>query len=134
MHCASFRRDRVTFERWRERALEGLDSALPNIRADYHLKVGIGFARFGNYRRAESELQQALEVATANDLHEMTFRVERIQTGLDMCAAQDEAENVVVDYASHAERSGRFPPPWRHSVREVERTASDTPRDCSDHT
>ena len=103
MHCASFRRDRVTFERWRERALEGLDSALPNIRADYHLKVGIGFARFGNYRRAESELEQALEVATANDLHEMTFRVERIQAGLDMCAAQDEAENVVVDYASHAE-------------------------------
>jgi len=103
MHCASFRRDRVTFERWREQALEGLDSALPNIRADYHLKVGIGFARFGNYRRAESELQRALEVATANDLHEMTFRVERIQAGLDMCAAQDEAENVVVDFASHAE-------------------------------
>src|SRR5439155_20706238 len=68
MHCASFRRDRVGFERWRERCLGSLEQALPNIRADYHLKAGIGLARFGNYRRAEADLGRALDIAVPEEL------------------------------------------------------------------
>jgi tetratricopeptide (TPR) repeat protein len=92
-HCASFRRDRVGFERWRERCLEHIEDALPNVRADYHLKVGIGLARFGNYRRAEEEMSRALDIAVAHDLNEMVFRVERIKTGLQDCEALAQLES-----------------------------------------
>jgi tetratricopeptide (TPR) repeat protein len=93
MNCASFRRDRVSFERWREQALNHLDTALPNIRTDYHLKAGIGLARFGNPGRAEKELRRALEIATAHELHEFVFRIERIQGGLRDCCAPHESES-----------------------------------------
>ncbi len=92
MHCASFRRDRVGFERWRERCLDGIPNAPANVRGDYHFKTGIGFARFGNYRRSRDELRKALEVAAAHDLHEFEFRVERILKGVAECGAPDEAE------------------------------------------
>ena len=89
MHCASFRRDRVSFERWREADREHLESSPPNIRADYHFKTGIGLARFGNEKRAEAELRRALEVASAHKLHEFVFRIERILDGLHGCASQE---------------------------------------------
>jgi tetratricopeptide (TPR) repeat protein len=85
MNCASYRRDRVTFERWRERALDHVDEAVPNIRADYYLKAGIGFARFGNYSRADVELRRALEIASAHGLHELVFQIERLRGGLQDC-------------------------------------------------
>ena len=87
MNCASFRRDRVGFERWRERCQEHVPHAPPNVRADYCLKAGIGYARFGNGRRAKNVLQQALEIATAHGLHEMEFRIERILGGVEDCGA-----------------------------------------------
>jgi tetratricopeptide (TPR) repeat protein len=93
MHCASFRRDRVGFERWRERCQEHVPHAQPNIRADYCLKAGIGYARFGNKRRAKSALQQALEIATAHGLHEMEFRIERILGGAEDCGAPETPES-----------------------------------------
>ena len=93
MNCASFRRDRVSFERWRERALDQIDAAPPNIRADYHLKTGIGLARFGNDSRAEQELRRALDIATAHSLHEFVFKIERIRGGLQECCAPEEIES-----------------------------------------
>jgi tetratricopeptide (TPR) repeat protein len=108
MHCASFRRDRVGFERWREQGLARLEQELPNIRADYHLKVGIGLARFGNYRRAEAEMGRALDIAVAHELHEMVFRIERIKSGLQDCEALAQVE-------SHAAE----PAVWTEAVREV---------------
>lgn len=89
MHCASFRRDRVSFERWREAGREHLESAPPNVRTDYHFKTGIGLARFGNAKRAEAELRKALEVASAHQLHEFVFRIERILDGLHGCAIEE---------------------------------------------
>jgi tetratricopeptide (TPR) repeat protein len=108
MNCASFRRDRVGFERWRERCLGGLEQTLPNIRADYHLKAGIGLARFGNYRRADAEMGRALDIAIAHELHEMVFRVERIKSGLQDCEALAQVE-------SHAAE----PAVWTEALREV---------------
>jgi tetratricopeptide (TPR) repeat protein len=89
MNCASFRRDRVSFERWRERIFAN-DNRAPNIRADYHLKAGMGFARFENFRRAEAELAQAHDIAVAHDLNEMVFRIERMLGGLRTCGAPEE--------------------------------------------
>jgi len=93
MNCASYRRDRVGFERWRERCLEHVPGAPPNIRADFSMKAGVGFARFGNYRRAESELRQAHEIATAHGLHELVFRIEPILKGSKGCGAPEEVES-----------------------------------------
>ena len=108
MHCASFRRDRVGFERWRERALDHFEEALPNIRADYHLKVGIGLARFGMYGKAEAQMQQALEIASAHGLHEFVFRIERIKGGLRECEA-----------LAHCESTAAEPVVWTEQLMEV---------------
>jgi len=93
MNCASYRRDRVSFERWRERAGEQMHNAPPNIRADHSLKAGIGFLRFGNLRRAQTELRRSLEIAAAHELHELVFRIEPILSGGTQCGAPDEVES-----------------------------------------
>ena len=85
MHCASFRRDRVGFERWRERCDARRESMPPNILVDYMLKAGIGRARFGQLERAERLLTSALRIADEAGLHEFTFRIERIKAGLRDC-------------------------------------------------
>jgi hypothetical protein len=90
MQCASFRRDRLRFERLREECLTNLDTLPPNIRADYYLKVGVGLARFGSFVKAQSNVQRALEIASAHSLHELVFRIERIKDGLRVCDAPDE--------------------------------------------
>src|SRR5581483_11065081 len=74
MHCASYRRDRVGFARWRERCEARVDEMPANMRADFYLKQGIGHARFGHFRRAEVSMKRALDVATAHGLHEFEFR------------------------------------------------------------
>ena len=108
MHCASFRRDRVGFERWREKGLEHLEETLPNVLADYYLKVGIGLARFGSYRNAEAQMQQALEIASAHGLHELVFRIERIKSGLRDCEA-----------LAYVESAAAEPVVWSEALREV---------------
>jgi tetratricopeptide (TPR) repeat protein len=87
MYCASFRRDRVGFERWRGECARIMDQMAPNQIADYHLKFGIGLGRFGRLDRAVTELQLALQVARAHSLHEFEFRIERILGGLAECDA-----------------------------------------------
>jgi tetratricopeptide (TPR) repeat protein len=85
MYCASFRRDHVGFARWRERCEERLPDMPPNMQADFYLKQGIGQARFGRFRRAETLAKQALEIAGGSGLHEFEFRIERILAGLGDC-------------------------------------------------
>ncbi len=91
MQCASFRHDRLRFERLREECLTNLDTMPPNLRADYYLKVGVGLARFGNSVKAATNARHALEIASAHGLHELVFRIERIINGLQVCDAPDEA-------------------------------------------
>jgi tetratricopeptide (TPR) repeat protein len=93
MNCASFRRDRVGFERCRAFCVKGEAQMSPNILADYLLKLGIGMARFGQFDRAETELTHALQVAQAHQLHEFEFRIERIRAGLGDCVGLDVAEH-----------------------------------------
>jgi tetratricopeptide (TPR) repeat protein len=91
MHCASYRRDRLAFERWRGRC-ERLEEDMPaSMRVDFHLKSGIGRARFGHFDRAEKLLGTALAMAEEAGLHEFTFRIERIRNGLRGCREGCEA-------------------------------------------
>src|SRR6266699_2715848 len=91
MHCASYRRDRGGFERWRERCDARRESMPPNILVDYMFKAGIGRARFGQVDRAERLLASALRIADEAGLHEFTFRIERIQAGLRDCDCPETA-------------------------------------------
>jgi hypothetical protein len=85
MHCASFRRDQLGFERWRERCEARRDGMPPNILVDFLLKAGVGRARFGHFARAERLLARALQTAESAGLHEFVFRIERIKNGLSDC-------------------------------------------------
>jgi tetratricopeptide (TPR) repeat protein len=93
LHCASFRRDRIGFTRWRASCESELPRMAPNILADFHLKLGIGLARFGRFERAAAEIEQALETARVNELHEFEFRIDRIRAGLRECEAVEYAEH-----------------------------------------
>lgn len=96
MHCASHRRDHVGFERQRLACKARATQMPPNILTDFYLKAGIGQARFGNFRKAGALLQEALEIAAANRLHEFEFRTERILSGLRDCEAELKAGRVAV--------------------------------------
>ncbi len=85
MNCASYRRDRVGFERWRERCEVERRSMPPHIVVDFYLKAGIGRARFGQTERAEALLASAFAMAEQVGLHEFAFRIERIRNGLRDC-------------------------------------------------
>lgn len=95
MHCASYRRDRLGFERWRGECEGRLEHMAPNMVTDFLLKVGVGHARFGYFSKAETFLAAALETAAANGLHEFEFRIERIRNGLGDC--REELENACAD-------------------------------------
>ncbi|HEU5261380.1 MAG TPA: hypothetical protein VFU41_08145 [Gemmatimonadales bacterium] len=103
MHCASYRRDRVGFERFRDECEARMADASPNILADFHLKAGIGHARFGRVDRAEALLTTALAIAEQAGVNELVFRIERIRSGLRDCqeelqrAPQPAAEPVQSD-------------------------------------
>lgn len=88
MNCASYRRDRVGFERWRERCQAALDTMAPNMHADFMLKAGIGQARFGLLQKAKQLMGEALEIASRNQLHALEFKIERIRNGLSDCEAE----------------------------------------------
>ena len=85
MHCASYRRDRVAFARWRGKCEERKGDMPPNILTDYHLKCGIGEARFGLLRRSQASLSRALKISEGAGLHEFVFKIERIKNGLRAC-------------------------------------------------
>jgi tetratricopeptide (TPR) repeat protein len=101
MYCASFKRDRMGFERQRNRCEELKGAMPPNILADYWLKAGIGEARFGNFRRAAASLEQAWKVANDAGLHAFVFKIERIKNGLSECEriVGDEAREPGADLA-----------------------------------
>src|SRR2546430_11216702 len=71
--------------------------------SDLHLKVGIGFARFGNLGRAEQELRRALDIATAHGLHEFVFKIERLTEGLSECGALEGIESAASEPAGATE-------------------------------
>src|SRR3989442_11314749 len=87
MNCTSYRRDRLGFERWRERCEAEMAGMPPNILSDCHLKMGIGWARFGQVSRAEAVMNTALRTAGGAGLHELGFRIQGIKTRPPHCEA-----------------------------------------------
>ena len=96
MHCASYRRDRIGFERWRERCEAALSTMAPNILADFLLKAGIGLARFANFVKAERLMEAALQVASEHKLHAHEFKIGRIKSGLHDCVSCKETPTETV--------------------------------------
>ncbi len=96
MHCASYRRDRLGFERWRERCQARCEQMPPNILADFYFKSGIGRARFGQFDRAHAVLAMALTVAEQAGVHELAFRIERVRAGLRDCQQTCSAPSAAV--------------------------------------
>jgi tetratricopeptide (TPR) repeat protein len=92
MNCASFRRDRVGFERWRERCEAQQGRMPPNVRVDLVLKTAIGRARFGQLDRADTLLTSAMRTAESAGLNEFVFRIERIKAGLRGCDCHEPVE------------------------------------------
>lgn len=103
MNCASYRRDRVGFERWRDRCAARREEMPPNVLADFYLKAGIGRARFGQFDRADVLLRTALTIAEGAGLHELVFRIERINSGLRDCREVCETPSqTIAEPASHS--------------------------------
>ncbi|MBI1967754.1 MAG: hypothetical protein HYS40_07175 [Gemmatimonadetes bacterium] len=88
MHCASARRDRIGFERWRGECESRLAAMPPATLADFYYKAGVGMARFGNFRTARAQLKKAVTIAASHGLHELEFRMERVRNGLHECEAE----------------------------------------------
>ena len=77
--------NRVAFERRRLEAGESLDRMPPSLLIDYHYKLGVGLARFGQWTRARRALDEAIELAEQHQLNEWYFKVERVRNNLAQC-------------------------------------------------
>ena len=87
MHCASYRRDRSRSRVGGSARRE----ATAQTSTDYHLKCGIGEARFGLFRRSQASLTRAAKIAEGAGLHEFVFKIERMKNGLRACAEVSDA-------------------------------------------
>lgn len=96
MNCASFRRDRLAFERRRQECDARVADMPPNVLTDYCLKAGIGMARFGNCTKAKALLSEALAIASRHGLHEFEFRIERIRDNVSEKCEEGVAEEAAM--------------------------------------
>jgi tetratricopeptide (TPR) repeat protein len=80
MNLESVVGNRLAFER--HRAALASESMPPSAAADYHFKLGIGFARFGQYDRAIETLARARELAETHALNAWYFRIDNVLNDL----------------------------------------------------
>jgi tetratricopeptide (TPR) repeat protein len=69
--------NRMSFERCRAQAEEHRARMAPSMTVDYHYKLGMGFARFGQQGRARAALTEALASAERHRLNAWYFKVEQ---------------------------------------------------------
>jgi hypothetical protein len=82
MDLESSVRNRVAFERYRA-AAEGCCSCMsPTMLVDYNYKLGVGFARFGQNKRAQASLTEAMELAEQHRLNAWYFKAEQARASL----------------------------------------------------
>ncbi|HEX7336593.1 MAG TPA: hypothetical protein VF252_05225 [Gemmatimonadales bacterium] len=89
--------NRVAFERWRAAAEEHRSRMSPSMTADYHYKLGNGFARFGLRAKAKEVLQSGLTVAETHKLHAWYFKTEQALKELS-----EAPEHLLVDQTASA--------------------------------
>jgi tetratricopeptide (TPR) repeat protein len=75
MDLASRSGDRLAFARWRN-TLEQYGDLPPEERVDSLIKLGQGYARFGDLGQARQYLMQAAECAQSHGLHQFAFQSE----------------------------------------------------------
>jgi tetratricopeptide (TPR) repeat protein len=81
--------NRMAFERCRGEAGHLRKRMPPSMLADYHYKLGIGLARFGQYSRARRALAAGLELSEAHHINTWYFRFERILASLSECETRE---------------------------------------------
>jgi tetratricopeptide (TPR) repeat protein len=69
--------NRVSFERNRAAAEEYRSRMSPSMSVDYHYKVGVGLARFGQPGRARMSFTTAMELAERHRLNAWFFKIEQ---------------------------------------------------------
>jgi tetratricopeptide (TPR) repeat protein len=74
--------NRVAFERYRGAAEEYQNRMPPSLSVDYHYKMGVGLARFGQAGRAHVSLTTGLELSERHGLNAWYFKIERALRGL----------------------------------------------------
>jgi tetratricopeptide (TPR) repeat protein len=83
--------NRVSFERCRAAAEKHSARMPPSMRVDYHYKIGMGLARFGQLSRARASLSEALAAAEQHRLNAWYFKVEQALT--DLAERRNEEQN-----------------------------------------
>ena len=74
--------NRVSFERCRAAAETHSARMPPSMRVDYHYKIGMGLARFGQLALGRASLTKALAIAEQHRLNAWYFKVEETLTDL----------------------------------------------------
>jgi tetratricopeptide (TPR) repeat protein len=94
--------NRVAFERRRAQAEEVRDRMMPSLAADFHLKVGVGLARFGRFKRAKELLSAGLRLAEEHRLNVWYFKFESELKALEAQQASPSLEAREPDLATPA--------------------------------
>jgi hypothetical protein len=81
--------NRVAFERRRAEAGELRERMPPSMLADYHFKLGVGLARFGQFTRARSVLTAGLQLSEVHHINAWYFRFERVLANLSECEIRE---------------------------------------------
>jgi tetratricopeptide (TPR) repeat protein len=87
MDLASSEGDRLGFERHRAEVRLIAPRLPPRLAVDFDFRTALGFARFGQFARADELWREALELATAHRYTEWTETIEQVRRGLDGCRA-----------------------------------------------
>jgi hypothetical protein len=95
MELESAQGNRMAFERRRAEASRLRERMPPSMLADYHFKLGVGLARFGQFARAHSVLTAGLQLAEVHHINAWYFRFERVLANLSECEIR-EPEHVPV--------------------------------------
>jgi len=87
--------NRMAFERRRAEVGRLRERMPPSMLADYHFKLGIGLARFGQFTRARSVLTAGLQLSEVHRINAWYFRFEQVLANLSECEIR-EPEHVPV--------------------------------------
>jgi tetratricopeptide (TPR) repeat protein len=91
MELESATGNRLAFERRRAAAHALRERMPPSMAADFHFKLGVGLARFGQMSRARDILAAGLALAETHRLNAWYFRFERVLQSLDACDLREPA-------------------------------------------
>ena len=85
MDLASSEGDRIGFERHRTAARDVAASMPPQVAVDFGFRTALGFARFGQFSRADEIWRETRELAGAHGYADMARTIEQVLAGLDGC-------------------------------------------------